>query len=103
MSATPWPRAVLFDFDRVIVNSEPLHFQAFRDVLATEHIELGEAEYYDKLLGFDDAGAFKRIFEMRECPLEPKVLLRLLTHKGEMMMEKIQRERYQALPGVEEF
>src|SRR5437879_6544753 len=28
--STPWPAAVLFDFDGVIVNSEPLHCDAFR-------------------------------------------------------------------------
>ena len=27
-------RAIVFDFDGVIANSEPLHFQAYRDVLA---------------------------------------------------------------------
>ena len=31
-----WPRAVLFDFDGVLVNSEPLHFYAFHEVLKTE-------------------------------------------------------------------
>src|SRR5689334_14008854 len=45
-----WPAAVLFDFDGVLVNSEPLHFQAFREVLAAEHIELSEDEYYRELI-----------------------------------------------------
>ena len=49
-----WPAAVLFDFDGVLVNSEPLHFQAFREVLATEHIDLDEDEYYRELIGFDE-------------------------------------------------
>src|SRR5690606_102198 len=60
-----WPRAVLFDFDGVIVNSEPLHFHAFHEVLREENIELTEAEYYAELLGFDDRGGFKYIFEKR--------------------------------------
>ena len=32
-------RAVVFDFDGVIANSEPLHFRAFRDVLADEGVD----------------------------------------------------------------
>ena len=40
-----WPAAVLFDFDGVIVNSEPLHFLAFHEVLKAERIEITEAEY----------------------------------------------------------
>jgi beta-phosphoglucomutase len=98
-----WPAAVLFDFDGVIVNSEPLHFRAFRNVLAEEHIELTEDEYYAKLIGFDDRGAFRRIFELRGKPLEPKTLLRVLARKSQAMMEQIYRDQYQALPGVEPF
>jgi beta-phosphoglucomutase-like phosphatase (HAD superfamily) len=36
----PWSSAVLFDFDGVIVNSEPLHFWSFHEVLKSEKIEL---------------------------------------------------------------
>ena len=33
-------RAVVFDFDGVIVNSEPLHFYAFNEVLKQENIRI---------------------------------------------------------------
>jgi HAD superfamily hydrolase (TIGR01509 family) len=98
-----WPRAVLFDFDGVIVNSEPLHFYAFHEVLKTERIEITEDEYYREIIGFDDRGAFRKIFERRSRPLEPKVLLALMTRKSEIMMDLIQDRRFTALPGVEEF
>jgi beta-phosphoglucomutase-like phosphatase (HAD superfamily) len=51
----------VFDFDGVIANSEPLHFQAFRDVLAGEGVTLTERDYYDRYLGFDDAGVFRAV------------------------------------------
>lgn len=98
-----WPGAVLFDFDGVIVNSEPLHFWAFHEVLRAEKIDLSEEEYYRELLGFDDKGAFKYIFEKRGLPLDPRTFLRVMTLKSEKMMEFIQARRYSALPGVEEF
>jgi beta-phosphoglucomutase len=47
-------RAVIFDFDGVIANSEPLHFAAFRDVLADQGVVLTEVEYYGQYLGYDD-------------------------------------------------
>ena len=100
---SPWPRAVIFDFDGVIVNSEPLHFRAFQEVLAAEHIELTEEEYYRELIGFDDKGAIKHIFAKHERPLEPKTFLRVMTRKSETMMELIRSRHYHALPGVEEF
>ena len=49
-------RAIVFDFDGVIANSEPLHFGAFRDVLARAGVELTEGDYYTRYLGFDDVG-----------------------------------------------
>ena len=54
-------RAIVFDFDGVIANSEPLHFRAYRDVLAEESIALTERDYYARYLGFDDRGAFRAI------------------------------------------
>ena len=41
-------RAIVFDFDGVIANSEPLHFGAFRDVLAQEGVTLTEHDYYER-------------------------------------------------------
>jgi beta-phosphoglucomutase len=98
-----WPQAVLFDFDGVIVNSEPLHFYAFHKVLAADGIELAEQEYYRELIGFDDRGAFRHLLAKRKMAIEPKNLSRLMTRKSEVMMELIEDRKYQALPGVEEF
>src|SRR5258706_11770703 len=98
-----WPGAVLFDFDGVIVNSEPLHFHAFHEVLAAERIDLTEQEYYQELIGFDDKGAFRHVFEKHGRPLDPKTFLRVMTYKSEAMMALIHDRKYHALPGVEEF
>ncbi len=98
-----WPRAVLFDFDGVIVNSEPLHFRAFRDVLAAEKIQLDEREYWDELIGFDDRGALRQVFQTRKIPVAPKDLSRMMASKAGVMMELIHREGFRPLPGAEEF
>jgi HAD superfamily hydrolase (TIGR01509 family) len=98
-----WPAAVLFDFDGVIVNSEPLHYQAFREVLAAEHVELTEEEYYRELIGFDDKGAFRHVYQTRNRPLSPRTFLSLMAGKSEAMMDLIRARRFSALPGVEQF
>jgi beta-phosphoglucomutase len=54
-------RAIIFDFDGVLANSEPLHFAAFRDVLASAGVTLTEHDYYARYLGFDDVGVFKTV------------------------------------------
>jgi len=98
-----WPQAILFDFDGVIVNSEPLHFQAFVETLAEHDILLTELEYYAELIGFDDKGAFKYIFAKNKKPLDPKTFLEVMTRKSQLMMQRIESRQFAALPGVEEF
>lgn len=52
-------QAIIFDFNGVIVDDEHVHFELFRDVLAEEGIELTEAAYHDRYLGYDDRGCFE--------------------------------------------
>jgi beta-phosphoglucomutase-like phosphatase (HAD superfamily) len=66
-------RAVVFDFDGVIANSEPLHFLGFRDVLAERGIDLTESEYYARYLGFDDAGAFVAPLAIASGAIRPEI------------------------------
>jgi HAD superfamily hydrolase (TIGR01509 family) len=54
-------RAIIFDFDGVIADSEPLHLRAYRHVLGNEGIELTRDEYYSRYLGFDDSGLFRTL------------------------------------------
>jgi HAD superfamily hydrolase (TIGR01509 family) len=51
-------RAVIFDFNGVLVDDEHVHFELFREALATLGVPLDEAAYLDRYLGFDDRGAF---------------------------------------------
>ncbi len=51
-------KAIIFDFDGVIANSEPAHFVTFQRVLAEEGIKISQADYYQKYLAMDDRGAF---------------------------------------------
>jgi HAD superfamily hydrolase (TIGR01509 family) len=52
-------RAVLFDFNGVIVDDEPVHFKLFQKVLAEEGVQLSREAYYQKYLGMDDVDCFK--------------------------------------------
>ena len=58
-------RAIVFDFDGVLANSEPLHLRAYQAVLAEIGITLDREEYYSHYLGFDDVTAFRVISERR--------------------------------------
>ena len=58
-------RAIVFDFDGVLANSEPLHLLAYQAVLDELGIALERDEYYTHLLGFDDVMAFRTVSERR--------------------------------------
>lgn len=60
-------RAVVFDFDGVLANSEPLHLRAYQQVLGGLGITVERDEYYAQYLGFDDIGAFAAISAARGC------------------------------------
>ena len=55
------PTAIVFDFDGVLADSEPLHFRALQVILAELGIPLERDEYYERYLGFDDVGAMKAV------------------------------------------
>ena len=81
-----WPLAVFFDFDGVIVNSEPLHFQAMSEVLADENIELSEAEYYRELVGIDDRGGFTHVYQKHGRPVDARTIAQLVMRKSQAFL-----------------
>jgi HAD superfamily hydrolase (TIGR01509 family) len=94
-------RAIVFDFDGVIANSEPLHFRAFRDVLAERGIALAEQDYYNRYLGFDDVGAFEAIGRDQNVPLTPREVADLTATKA-LRMEVLERDGSVLFPGAKE-
>jgi beta-phosphoglucomutase len=49
--------AVIFDFDGVLADSEPLHLAGFRAALATKGLTLATDDYYTHFLGYNDHDA----------------------------------------------
>jgi beta-phosphoglucomutase len=92
-------KAIVFDFDGVIANSEPLHFSAYRDVLAEESIALTEQDYYERYLGFDDAGAFRAIGRAVSSPMADARVFDLIARKA-ARLEALERERSILFPGA---
>lgn len=56
-------RAAIFDFDGVIVDSEPLHFRALHASLLPEGVRIKEEEYYAGYLAHDDRTAIRLALE----------------------------------------
>jgi beta-phosphoglucomutase len=94
-------RAVIFDFDGVIANSEPLHFAAFRDVLADQGVVLTEVEYYGQYLGYDDVGVFRAVNRDRSMSWNAGQIAVLVDRKA-VHLERLEHERSILFPGAEQ-
>ena len=92
-------RAIVFDFDGVIANSEPLHFRAFRDALASRGVDLSERDYYTRYLGYDDLGAFRAIAKDRGRSLSDPELAGLAADKA-ARMEALEHDASVLFPGA---
>jgi beta-phosphoglucomutase len=64
-------RAVVFDFDGVLVDSEPLHYRALRDCLRPEGIEIDEEEYRREYLAYDDRESVRIALERHGVGYDP--------------------------------
>jgi HAD superfamily hydrolase (TIGR01509 family) len=82
-------RAAVFDFDGVIVDSEPLHFRSLQDALSSEGVRITREEYWGHLLAYDDRGSIRHAFERHGEPLDPARLGRVEQRKVERFAELI--------------
>jgi beta-phosphoglucomutase len=95
-------QAIVFDFDGVIADSEPLHLRAFQHALADEGIELTPPEYYTRYLGYDDVGVFETLARDRGITLNERQVAALVARKG-VRLQQMMQEGSVLFPGVREF
>ena len=91
--------AVIFDFDGVIVDSEPLHYKAFIKVLRPLGLNFSYETYLRRYVGFDDRDSFREI--LRDGGRNPKDfnLSELIEKKGNIFREIVEYE-LSAFPGA---
>jgi HAD superfamily hydrolase (TIGR01509 family) len=78
-------QAIVFDFDGVIANSEPLHLTAFQRTLADDELDLTADDYYRRYLGYDDVGMFEAYARDRRLSWGRDRVAALVTRKGQVL------------------
>lgn len=91
--------AVIFDFDGIIVDTEPLHYKAFQDILVPLGLGYTWEEYVGVYIGFDDRDAFRRVFSEAGISLDDRMLNKLIAEKGEAFQRTIS-SGLEPYPGV---
>jgi HAD superfamily hydrolase (TIGR01509 family) len=95
-------RALIFDLDGTLADTEPLHFAAFREVLLPLGISLTLDNYFTRLIGFNDHDCFVTL--LRESGKEPgSDLLDDLIARKAYSYQKVIAERNVLYAGAAEF
>lgn len=84
-------RGILFDFNGVLVDDEPLHCRFLRETLAEEGIELTEHDYYETYLGFDDRGCFSTALAGAGRAVTPQAIHHLTEKKAARYAAHVER------------
>ena len=92
-------RAIVFDFDGVLADSEPLHLAACQQVFASVGVELTREEYYAKYLGYDDETMFAVLGRERGWDLDAGQIAELIAEKARIF-DAIIEERDVLFPGA---
>jgi beta-phosphoglucomutase len=95
-------QAIIFDFDGVIADSEPLHLRAFQHALADSGITLTRDEYFSRYLGYDDVGVFQAISRDRALAMTERQVAGLVTLKG-LKLQQMMAAGDVLFPGAVEF
>jgi len=95
-------RAVIFDFDGVITDSEILHYRAFNMALAKHGVEITKKDYYKKYLGLTDADFFDQLISENILHATKDDIKSLLTQKNHSF-EHLARTGGHIIDGVIDF
>jgi beta-phosphoglucomutase len=95
-------RAVIFDFDGVITDSEILHLRAFNQALAQYGIEISKKDYYREYLGLSDLDCFKALIDKKILQKPAKGIENLAKEKTEVF-EMLAKTEGRIIEGVRDF
>lgn len=74
-------KLIIFDFDGVIYNSEPLHFKSFNFALEPTGLTITKEVYYESYCSYDDEGFFKNFLKDNDITFDSDLILKLIKEK----------------------
>jgi beta-phosphoglucomutase-like phosphatase (HAD superfamily) len=75
-------RALIFDFNGVLADDDPIHMQAFREVAREEGLEFTDEDYLDRYLPLNDRDCFRTLYEKNSRILPDSKLHELIDRKS---------------------
>lgn len=94
-------KAILMDFNGVIIDDEPIQMKAYQEILKKEKIELTEEQYLQSL-GMNDAAFIEKNYSLAGKTLEANKVLEITQAKTNLWRDMIADE-LPIFAGVENF
>lgn len=94
-------KAIVFDFDGVIVDSEPLHYAALARMFEPLGLSLTYEQYLADYVGFDDRDAIRHAHQVIGRPLDDATLTQMIEEKADQF-ERILADGVTAVAGAVE-
>lgn len=82
-------KAIVFDFDGVLADSEPLHLATYQEILSALGVTLTHEDYYAHYLGFDDEGVFRKVGEAEGWTLDEGRIAALIAQKARIFDDTV--------------
>jgi beta-phosphoglucomutase len=76
-------RAVIFDFDGVLADTEGLHYRAFQKALMSRGLTLDRADYFGRLVGLNDVDLVRAVSAAHGRALSPDECTAILAAKSQ--------------------
>lgn len=97
-------KAVLFDFNGIIINDEPIHEELIRDILLQENLRPDTKDYQQVCLGRSDRICLQEILRLRGRELKEAEIDKLIANKSASYEKKLtELEKIPIYKGLQEF
>ena len=93
-------RAVIFDFDGIIADTEDLHYQSYLPVLENAGMLFSYEEYADHYMAFDALGCLRQRAIDTDTPFDADTLHEWAEHKNDVFEDLVRHADVQPLPGA---
>ena len=96
-------KAVLFDFNGVIINDESIHQQLVEEILLQENLRPSSDEYREVCLGRSDRVCLTELLKRRGRFVTESYLTQLISRKAQAYQHKLEMlEKLPIYPGLED-
>ncbi|KOP28336.1 HAD family hydrolase [Hapalosiphon sp. MRB220] len=96
-------KAVLFDFNGVIIDDESIHLQLIDEILIQENLQPQRRDERQASLGRSDRACFQDLLTRRGRVMSEQYLTQLLTKKAQLYAQEIEKlEKLPLYPGLDD-